>query len=296
MSTRDQHILVIGRNGQVGWELMRTLAPLGTVTGLDYPELNLLDPASIEAAVQRLRPTVIVNAAAYTAVDKAETEPDLAQAINATAPGLLAAQARQLNALLVHYSTDYVFDGSKKTPYVETDAPNPLGVYGRTKLAGDQAVQKADGDHVILRLCWVYGSRGKNFMLTMQKLARERDSLRVVHDQFGCPTWCRLIAEATAHVVARRLRTPDDPSLNGVYHLASSGQTSWHGFAEAIINSMPESDRQCRTIDGIPTCDYPTPAKRPAFSVLSCQKLQDTFGLNLPDWRTSLAQAMEPTE
>lgn len=288
-----QRILVIGKTGQVGWELLRSLAPLGDVQGVDYPEIDLSNPDSVREQVQRTKPRVIVNAAAYTAVDKAESEPDLATAINGFAPGVLAEQAKCLDALLIHYSTDYVFDGTKASPYVETDSPNPLGVYGRSKLAGDQAVQQSGCDHLIFRLCWVYGGRGKNFMLTMLRLGRERETLRVVSDQFGCPTWCRMIAEATAQALAQRAGAKDSASLNGVYHLAASGQTSWHGFAEAIVAAMPASDRLCTKVEGIPTSEYPLPAKRPAYSVLSCEKLIQTFGLRLPDWRSSLGHVLE---
>src|SRR5208337_2366486 len=186
------------------------------------------------------------NAAAYTAVDKAETELDLAMKINGQAPGILAEEARKLDALLVHYSTDYIFDGTKREPYLETDAPNALGAYGRSKLAGDEAVRAAGGRHLIFRLCWVYGARGQNFMLTMMRLAREREKLRVVSDQFGCPTWSRLIAETTALALKQVLVAPDPAALKGVYHLAASGLTNWHGFAEAIVGQMPAEGKKCK--------------------------------------------------
>ncbi len=293
MTTDRRGILIIGSSGQVGWELLRTLAPLGDVQGVDYPEIDLSNPDSIRNRVRQTPPRVIVNAAAYTAVDKAESEPDLAMSINGTAPGVLGEEAKQLGALLVHYSTDYVFDGVKRSPYLETDPPNPLGIYGRSKLAGDQAVRQSGCNHMIFRLCWVYGARGRNFLVTMSKLAREREVLRVVNDQFGCPTWCRMIAEATAQTLAHRLRLKDPSSVDGLYHLAASGQTSWHGFAEAIVAAVPPSDRQCRRVEGIPTRDYPLPATRPACSVLSCEKLTRTFGLRLPEWRTSLQHVLE---
>jgi dTDP-4-dehydrorhamnose reductase len=293
-------ILVIGRIGQVGWELRRTLAPLGKLICVDFPEIDLTDGGAIRRWVRdnasgESAPVVIVNAAAYTAVDKAETEAERCQQINGVAPGILAEEARKLGALLVHYSTDYIFDGTKTTPYVEDDQPNPLGAYGRSKLAGDQAVQQVDGNHLIFRLCWVYGARGQNFMLTMMRLAREREKLRVVRDQFGCPTWSRMIAETTALALKQALTAKDLGAFKGVYHLAASGHTSWHGFAESIISLMPAEGRKCLAVEPITTSEYPTPAKRPAYSVLSCEKLKRTFGLEMPDWKESLKQVLEKT-
>ena len=235
-------ILLFGKVGQVGWELRRTLAPLGQLVCVDYPEVDLTKPDSIRGWIRDAAPDLIINAAAYTAVDKAETETELATKINATAPGIMAEEAKKRGALLVHYSTDYIFDGSKTTPYVEEDAPNPLGAYGRTKLAGDTAIQQVGGRHLIFRLCWVYGSRGGNFMLTMQRLAREREKLKVVRDQIGCPTSSRLIAETTALALAQ-VHSPDEADrLTGAYHLCCAGQTSWHGFASAIIEKMPAAE------------------------------------------------------
>ena len=289
------HILLIGKIGQVGWELRRTLAPLARVTCVDFPEIDLTSGDSIRQWVRDTRPNIVINAAAYTAVDKAESEPDKAMSINGVAPGILAEEAKKLGALMVHYSTDYVFDGSKTTPYVETDSPNPLGAYGRTKLAGDEAVRAADGAHLIFRLCWVYGARGQNFMLTMMRLARERETLRVVGDQLGCPTWSRMIAEATAQAVKQAVAAQDIGALTGTYHLASSGTTSWHGFADAIIKLMPADGKKCVRVEAITTAEYPTPTKRPAYSVLSCDKLQRAFGLRLPHWEDSLKQVLEGT-
>ncbi|HTL55086.1 MAG TPA: dTDP-4-dehydrorhamnose reductase [Candidatus Limnocylindrales bacterium] len=286
-------LLLIGRIGQVGWELRRTLAPLGRLVAVDYPEIDLTDGGSIRKWVRDTSPSVVINAAAYTAVDKAETDLERCQLINAIAPGILAEEAKKSNALLVHYSTDYIFDGARRTPYVEEDAPNPLGAYGHSKLAGDRAVQQVGLPHLIFRLCWVYGARGQNFMLTMMRLAREREKLRVVQDQVGSPTWSRMIAETTALALKQVLQAPDPASLSGVYHLAASGQTSWHGFAQAIIDLMSAEGKKCATIEPITTADYPLPAKRPAFSVLSCEKLQRTFGLRLPDWHESLKQVVE---
>ena len=217
----------------------------------------------------------------------------LATKINADAPGLMAEAAAKRGALLVHYSTDYVYDGTKTTPYVETDTPNPLGAYARTKLAGDESIRRAGCDHLIFRLCWVYGARGANFMLTMQRLAREREKLRVVGDQVGCPTWSRMIAETTAHAL-RHVRTADDTrALSGTYHLCASGQTSWHGFASAIIDLLPPESRKCREVEAITSAEFPTPTKRPAYSVMSCAKLEQTFALRLPDWQESLRQVVE---
>jgi dTDP-4-dehydrorhamnose reductase len=286
-------LLIIGKNGQVGWELRRTVAALGQAVAVDYPEIDLTQEDSIRHWVTQTRPTVIINAAAFTAVDKAETETDRCQKINGAAPGILAREAARSGALLVHYSTDYVYDGSKSSPYVETDAPNPLGAYGRSKLAGDLAILESGAKHLIFRLCWVYGARGQNFMLTMMRLARERETLRVVQDQVGCPTWSRLIAETTALSLKQALAAADPAALNGVYHLAASGQTSWHGFAEAIISRMAPDEKKCQAVQPIATTEYPLPARRPAFSVLSCEKLLRTFGLRLPDWQESLGQVLE---
>jgi dTDP-4-dehydrorhamnose reductase len=286
-------ILLIGKNGQVGWELRRTLAPLAEVVAVDYPEINLTDTPALRQFVAGTRPAVVVNAAAYTAVDKAETETELCRQINAVAPGVLAGEARKIGALMVHYSTDYIFDGAKTSPYVETDMPNPLGAYGRSKLEGDRAVKASGADHLIFRLCWVYGARGQNFMLTMQRLAREREKLRVVGDQFGCPTWSRMIAETTALALKQVLAGADASAFNGEYHLAASGQTSWHEFASRIIELMPDAERKCRAVEAITTPEYPTPARRPAYSVLDCGKLQKTFGLRLPDWEASLRQVLD---
>jgi dTDP-4-dehydrorhamnose reductase len=286
-------ILLIGKNGQVGWELRRTLAPLAEVVAVDYPEINFTDAPALRQFVAATRPDVVVNAAAYTAVDKAETETELCRQVNAVAPGVLAEEAKKLGALMVHYSTDYIFDGTKTSPYIETDAPNPLGAYGRSKLEGDRAVKASGANYLIFRLCWVYGARGQNFMLTMQRLAREREKLRVVGDQFGCPTWSRMIAEATALALKQVLNGEDRAAFNGEYHLAAAGQTSWHGFAARIIELMPEAERKCRVVEKITTAEYPLPAKRPAHSVLDCGKLQKTFGLRLPDWEASLRQVLD---
>ena len=286
-------ILIVGKIGQVGWELRRTIAPLGSVVSVDFPEIDLTDSASARKWVRDTNPSVIINAAAYTAVDKAEQEEARATQINGVAPGILAEEAKRAGALFIHYSTDYIFDGTKNSPYVEDDPPSPLGAYGRSKLAGDEAVRQVDGNYVIFRLCWVYGARGQNFMLTMMRLAREREQLRVVHDQVGCPTWSRMIAETTALALKQILAGGEPGRFKGVYNLAASGQTSWHGFARAIVDLMPADSRKCREVAGITTPEYPLPAKRPAYSVLSCEKLQRTFGLKLPEWQESLKQVLE---
>jgi dTDP-4-dehydrorhamnose reductase len=283
-------ILLTGVNGQVGWELQRTLAPLGEVIAADRNMLDLADTPGIRSRVEAIAPDLIVNPAAYTAVDKAESEPELAHAINAAAPGELAA----CGIPLVHFSTDYVFDGKKPGAYAEDDAPNPLGVYGATKLAGEQAVQRAGIPHLILRTSWVYGRRGRNFLLTMQRLARERESLAVVDDQFGAPTWSRLIAEATALVIARWLNHPNQTESSGVYHLSCGGRTSWHGFTAAILAHMAANgDEKLARLDAIPTSGYPTPAARPANSQLDSGKLAAAFGVRLPDWQDVLALCLE---
>lgn len=282
-------ILLTGASGQVGWELQRTLAPLGEVIAADRTLLDLADTAGIRRTVAAIAPDLIVNPAAYTAVDRAESEPDRAHAINAMAPGELAAYGIPL----VHFSTDYVYDGKKPDAYTEADAPNPLGVYGASKLAGDQAVLQSGAPHLILRTSWVYGLRGRNFLLTMQRLARERDTLAVVNDQFGAPTWSRLIAEATALTIARWLDRPDRNATSGIYHLSCGGRTSWHGFAAAILAELAGTETNPARLTAIPTSGYPTPAARPANSQLDCGKLAATFGVRLPDWESALALCLE---
>ncbi len=285
-------ILLIGKIGQIGYELRRTLAPMSELVCVDYPDIDLTNPDSIQHWVGDTRPDIIINAAAYTAVDKAESDFDTANKINGIAPGILAQEAAQIGAWIVHYSTDYIFDGSKTEPYVETDLPNPLSAYGRSKLNGDLAVQAANPKHLIFRLCWVYGARGGNFMLTMMRLAREREKLRVVADQFGCPTWSQMIAGTTALALNRVIANPD-PLYAGAYHLAASGSTNWHNFAEAIIGLMAPDDKKCTLVEPITTAEYPTPAKRPVYSVLNCDKLHRAFGLRLPGWLHSLSQVLE---
>lgn len=295
----SRRILVLGSSGQVGWELCRTLMPLGQVVpaGMDEPSLpvNLADPDSLRAVVRQVQPQVIVNAAAYTAVDQAESEPELAMAVNGTAPGVLAEEAAGLDALLVHYSTDYVFDGRKGSPYVESDPVSPMSVYGKTKLAGEEAVAAVGGHHVILRTSWVYGARGRNFLLTMLRLAQEREVLRVVADQQGSPTWCRFLAEATAQIVAWAGRSPEARvEAAGLYHLSAMGCTTWHGFTCAIVEQARGFlDCKIREVQAITTEEYPTPAARPPYSLLSNDKLMNRFGIHVPSWQDQLTRCLQ---
>ncbi len=286
-------ILITGRDGQVGYELTRSLAPLGTVTAASRAELDLSSDDSIRAMVRAVKPQLIVNAAAYTAVDKAESEPELARRINADAVAMLASEAKAVGAAVIHYSTDYVFDGEKTTPYVEEDETNPLGVYGRTKLAGEQALADAGIPYLVLRTSWVYGARGKNFLLTILRLAAEKPELRIVDDQFGAPTWSRDIAAATAKIAERWIGGGDCAERSGIYHLTSGGETTWYGFAaEALrLRAQTAQPKNYAQLVPIPTAEYPTPARRPKNSRLNCKKLQDVFSESLPDWQVSL-QAM----
>ena len=290
-------LLLTGKNGQVGFELQRSLAVLGEVLAVDHRDCDLADPAAIRCLVRELQPQVIVNPAAYTAVDKAESEPETAHRINAEAVGMLAEEARTLGIGLVHYSTDYVFSGLADRPYVEDDPTDPLGIYGHGKLAGEEAIRAAGVPHLILRTAWVYGRRGQNFLLTMLRLMRERDELGIVADQFGAPTWSRLIAEATALMLGACLKEGrfalDD--VSGTYHLTSQGQTSWHGFAEAIRDiglARGLLDPSAARLKPITTREYPTPARRPAYGVLSTARFERTFGFALPGWRESLAECL----
>ena len=292
-------ILLTGAGGQVGWELQRTLAPLGDVVAVDHQQMDLADPQQIRGYVRACKPSLIVNPAAYTAVDKAEQEPQLAYAINAIAPQVLAEEAKRLGCGIIHYSTDYVYDGSKGSPYIETDATNPLNVYGASKLAGDLAVAESGADYLVLRTSWVYGARGANFLRTILRLAAEREELKIVADQMGAPTWSRMIAEATAAIVAQCYAAKQTglASVKGVYHLTNAGQTSWHGFTEAILALTAElassQGRKLQRVLPIPSSEYPLPAKRTQYSVLSNDKLAAAFGIVLPDWQTSLAAVVE---
>ncbi len=281
-------ILLTGSAGQLGRELKRSLACLGEIVACDRQQLDLANPDALRAAVRAIGPSVIVNAAAYTAVDKAEAEPSVAEAINAVAPGILAEEARRLDARLIHYSTDYVFDGRKTAPYNEADAPAPLSAYGRSKHAGEQAIAAAGCRHLIFRTSWVYGLHGANFMKTMLRLGRERKELRVIGDQVGAPTWTRHLADVTALILAR------SQSVDGLYHLAAAGETSWHGYAEAIFAEAQRSGLMDKTpvVHRITSADFPLPAPRPANSRLDCGRFRHDFGLALPDWHTGLIDCL----
>ena len=278
-------ILLTGVDGQIGFELKRLLSASGEIVATDRKMLDLADPDAIVAVVRNVKPALIVNAGAYTAVDRAENEPELARAINARAPGILAEEAKRASAVLVHYSTDYVFDGKRTTPYPE-DAPTaPLNVYGSTKREGEQAIEAAGARAIVLRTSWVYGLRGKNFLLTMQKLAAERDALSVVADQVGVPNWSRTLAAATARIAGAGL--PALAERSGLYHLSCTGQASWYDFARAILG-----DEAKPRITGITTAEYPTPAQRPAYGVLATARFESTFGFALPHWRDALAECL----
>lgn len=343
-----KRIMVIGKNGQVGWELHRSLAPLGKIWAYDRHELDLQHPDAICRAVREIKPDLIVNAAAYTAVDKAETDQDMAYSINAAAPGILAEEAKKCGAIFVHFSTDYVFDGSGTKPYLEEDLTGPLNVYGKTKLEGELAVQALSGKHLILRTSWVYGMRGKNFLLTMLRLEKEKEVLRIVNDQWGAPTWSHFIGDTTAQILHRIFTLRDRNDLWGTYHLTSSGETSWFGFAEEIFRlrgnsfnletavqdskvmqdfklgslsmganhsqkvkaALIENDygsKDCANLfsstavsrfssipilEPILSSEYPMPAARPRYSVLSNQKLANAFELAIPHWKEGLRLSM----
>ncbi len=296
-------ILLLGKNGQVGWELQRSLAVLGEVVALDRLGADglcgdLSDLAGMAQTVRSVRPQVIVNAAAHTAVDKAESEPDLARTLNALAPQVLAQEARQLGAWLVHYSTDYVFDGSGSQPWKETDATAPLSVYGQTKREGEQAIAASGCHHLILRTSWVYGARGGNFAKTMLRLAAEREQLKVIDDQVGAPTGADLLADVTAHAL-RHLLPPtrrNDLTPSGIYHVAAAGETSWHGYARFVLQQVQEAGLALKAgpeqVLPIPTSAYPTPAKRPHNSRLDSKLLQNTFGLTLPHWQDGVRRML----
>ena len=290
-------ILLFGKSGQVGWELQRSLAPLGELVALDTRSETLCGDFTnlpgIAQAVRSVAPDIIVNAAAYTAVDKAESEAELAHTINALAPGVLAQEAKQLGAWLIHYSTDYVFDGSGEKPWLETNAIGPLSVYGKTKLQGEEAICDASCQHLIFRTSWVYAARGGNFAKTMLRLAQARDSLTVIDDQIGAPTGADLLADITAHAIRSALQ---NPSLSGLYHLTADGETSWHGYAKFVIDLARQAGVDIKvTQDAIlpvPTSAFPLPAPRPKNSRLDTRKLKNTFGLSLPRWQQGVERML----
>ncbi len=291
-------LLLLGPNGQVGWDLTRSLMPLGEVVALDRQQCDLSQPERLPALVRDISPAVIVNAAGYTAVDQAEGEEQLAMTVNCIAAGVLAEQARACGALLVHYSTDYVFDGTKETPYLEDDAPYPINAYGRSKLAGEIAVRQAGAAYLIFRASWIYAARGRNFVRTILRLAAERDELRIVTDQVGTPNWARNIADATAHAVRQAVAERVGSSfVPGVYHLTASGTTSWYGFAEAILKYATRSGlvdaHRLPRLRPITTEDYQTSAVRPKNSRLGGNRLSERFGIVLPDWKQGLALCLE---
>jgi dTDP-4-dehydrorhamnose reductase len=300
-------ILLIGSTGQVGHELASMLPRIGELVVPDRTAFDLSRPSDVVRIIQDAQPRIIVNAAAYTAVDLAEKEPEKARAINTEAPAAMAAAAAELNALLVHYSTDYVFDGSKESPYAEDDPTNPLNVYGRTKLDGEIAIRDSGSRHLILRTAWVYATRGKNFLLTILRLASQREELRIVSDQFGAPTWAREIARATSSMLERHAATAaGDTPPTGTFHVTAGGTTNWHAFATAILDEaakLPSANPWlnaalsggsivAKRISPISTSDYPTPARRPAYSVLSNERLTQTYRVQLPEWRDQLKAAL----
>lgn len=291
------NILLFGKGGQVGWELQRSLSVFGTVTALDFDSTehcgDFANPAGVAETVRALRPDVIVNAAAHTAVDKAESEVDFARTLNATTPGAIALEAAKLGAWLVHYSTDYVFDGSGSRPWVETDAPAPLSVYGRTKLEGEQLIAQSGARHLILRTSWVYAARGGNFAKTMLRLAQERERLTVIDDQWGAPTGADLLADVTAHAIRHLQQHPGDA---GLYHLVAAGETNWNEYAKyvlAVAARHPVAEKIiAKEVAPVPTSAFPTPAVRPHNSRLDTTKLRSTFGLTLPHWQTGVARML----
>lgn len=291
-------ILLLGKNGQVGWELQRSLAPLGDLVALDFDtpgplKADFSKPESLAATVRAVAPQIIVNAAAHTAVDKAESEPELARAINASAVGVLAREAAAIGAWIAHYSTDYVFDGSGTTPWVEDSPTGPLSVYGQTKLEGEDAIRASGARHLIFRTSWVYAARGGNFAKTMLKLAKERDKLTVINDQFGAPTGAELLADITAHALRA---VQQQPALAGTYHAVASGETNWHGYARHVIEFARTAGHPVQVstdaIEPVPTSAFPTPAKRPHNSRMNTSKLQQAFGLTLPPWQAGVERML----
>jgi dTDP-4-dehydrorhamnose reductase len=305
MNRADLKIVIVGRNGQLAWEANQRFQGLGQVICVGRPELDLLDLNGVRKEIRRIKPTVIVNTAAYTAVDQAESEPEAAMKINSEAPAVIADEAKQLGALFITYSTDYVFDGKSATPYSESDPTAPLNVYGASKLSGERAVEAVSGNHLIFRTSWVYGARGKNFLKTILKLAAERPELRIVDDQVGAPTWSRDLADATRKII-EQLATKSEPEnipigealgdRRGIYHMTATGSVSWCGFATAILEEIGKRGLSSGTLAKlvpIPSSEYPTPAARPHNSRLCNDKLKNAFGVMLPPWRESLAAVMD---
>jgi dTDP-4-dehydrorhamnose reductase len=291
-------ILLLGKNGQVGWELQRALAPLGELIALDFDSPGPLSadfskPESLAATVRAVAPQIIVNAAAHTAVDKAESEPELARAINALAPGVLAREAAAIGAWIAHYSTDYIFDGSGSSPWLEDSPTGPLSVYGQTKLEGEEAIRASGAHHLIFRTSWVYAARGGNFAKTMLRLAKERDKLTVINDQIGAPTGADLLADITAHALHA---AQQQPTLAGTYHAVAAGETSWHGYARHVIEYARAAGQPIKVaadaIEPVPTSAFPTPAKRPGNSRMNTRKLQETFGFTMPQWQTGVERML----
>ncbi len=288
--------LLLGKYGQLGWELNRALAPLGQIIALDYPDIDLTRMDEVRKMVRNFQPELIINATAYTAVDRAESETEIAKAINSLAPGLLAEEALALGAGLIHFSTDYVFDGTKGNDYLETDQPNPLGVYGQSKLEGEQAIEAVGGVYLILRTSWVYSLRRDSFVTKVLKWSRQQSTLRIVSDQIGNPTWARMLAEVTAQLLA--LASKDISGClrehTGLYHLAGSGSASRYEWALAILKSDPMKEEQVvQEVLPVQTAEFPTPAQRPAHSALNCERFTHTFGLRLPDWEDALTLALD---
>jgi len=285
-------LLLLGNTGQLGWELQRAIQPVGEVVALDYPQIDLADPACIHKMVQETRPEVILNATAYTAVDKAESEPELAEVINGKGPGVLAEEARKLKAVLIHYSTDYVFDGVKGTPYAETDLPNPVNVYGGSKLFGEQAIQSIGGDYLIFRTAWVYSLRRESFVSKVLEWARKKELLRVVDDQVSNPTWARMLAEATAQILVHGVGYLRERT--GLYHLAGGGYASRYAWAKETLRLDPKKHEQSvKQLLPALSSEFPTPAQRPLFSALECQKFEQVFNLRLPPWDAALKLALD---
>ncbi|WP_095186281.1 dTDP-4-dehydrorhamnose reductase [Pseudomonas sp. Irchel 3H9] len=283
-------ILITGQHGQVSQALQAHLQGLGELMVLGSNQLDLAKPDQIREQIRAHRPDLIINAAAHTAVDQAESEPDAAFAINAIAPGILAQEAKALGIPLIHYSTDYVFDGSKPAPYTEADTPNPLSVYGQSKLAGEQAIAAAGGQYLILRTSWVYSNQGKNFLLTMQRLLQEKPQMRIVADQIGAPTWAGTIAGSTRALIERWLA--GEAGEWGIYHLTAQGETSWFGFAQAIGEHLHADGKACAELEAIPSSAYPTPAKRPLNSRLDCSRLQQQWHVSQPHWQDALRECL----